>query len=65
MTAVKKGVILILTVSIFMFLLEGCGGGVDYKSPEAIVKSLVRSYQDQNEQAYLKMRKFRRIYKRK
>lgn len=51
MTAVKKGVILILTVSIFMFLLEGCGGGVDYKSPEAIVKSLVRSYQDQNEQA--------------
>ena len=49
MTVIKKGVIFILTVSACMFILAGCGGnGVNNKSPEAVVRSLIRSYQEQN-----------------
>ena len=49
MIAIKKGVIFILTVSVCMFILTGCGGKkVNTKSPEAVVRSLIRSYQEQN-----------------
>ena len=49
MIALKKGVIFILTVSVCMFILTGCGGKkVNTKSPEAVVRSLIRSYQEQN-----------------
>ena len=49
MIAIKKGVIFILTVSVCMFILTGCGGKkVNTKSPEAVVRSLIRSYHEQN-----------------
>lgn len=52
MSIIKKGVIFILTVSICMFIFWGCGQeGVDTKSPESVVKSLIRSYQEQDIQA--------------
>ena len=52
MTVIKKGVIFILTVYACMFILAGCGGnGVNNKSPEAVVRFLIRSYQKQNIQA--------------
>lgn len=52
MTEIKKGVILIFTVSICIFILGGCGEEkMNRKSPEAVIKSLIRSYQEQNIQA--------------
>lgn len=49
MTVIKKGVLFILTVSACIFLVTGCGEKkVDNKSPEAVVKSLIQSYQSQN-----------------
>lgn len=49
----KKGIIMIMGM-IFMLLLGGCGTKVSHKSPEAVVKSLISAYQDQNQKAVKK-----------
>lgn len=49
MTVIKKGVLFILTVSACMLILAGCGEKkVNNRSPEAVVRSLIRSYQEEN-----------------
>lgn len=49
----KKGIIMIMAM-ISMLLLGGCGTKVSHKSPEAVVKSLISAYQDENQKAVKK-----------
>lgn len=49
----KKGIIIGI-VMMFILLMGGCGTKVSYKSPEAVVKSLISAYQNQNQKAVKK-----------
>lgn len=49
----KKGIIIGI-VMMFILLMGGCGTKVRYKSPEAVVKSLISAYQNQDQKAVKK-----------
>ena len=53
----KKGIIICM-IMISILLLGGCGTKISHKSPEAVVKSLISAYQNQDEEAVKK--RFRR-----
>ena len=49
----KKGIIICM-IMISILLLGGCGTKISHKSPEAVVKSLISAYQNQDEEAVKK-----------